>query len=97
MFCSKEALKRHTNNIHLNLKDKLCPHCDYKTHVNFNLRIHIMRVHEGKQFKVQCQYCNKNVNSLDWHVKTYHRQEYDALNSSAPVNPVQIHWIGDEM
>ena len=75
-----EGLKRHVRNIHLNIKDKSCPHCDYKTAVGFNLRIHITRVHEGKQFKTTCQYCGKNVNSLEWHIKTYHINEYESDN-----------------
>lgn len=80
-FSLRNGLNRHIKNIHMNLKDRTCPHCDYRTSEGFNLRIHILRVHEGKHFKTTCQFCGKNVNSLDWHIKTYHVEEHVKLNN----------------
>ena len=70
-------MTRHIKVIHMNQKDKSCPHCDYRTSEGFNLRIHIARVHEGKRFKAECPYCNKSVVSLDWHLEKYHKKLLD--------------------
>eukprot|EP00090_Calanus_glacialis_P017094 TRINITY_DN26719_c0_g1_i1.p1 TRINITY_DN26719_c0_g1~~TRINITY_DN26719_c0_g1_i1.p1 ORF type:complete len:633 (-),score=152.98 TRINITY_DN26719_c0_g1_i1:65-1963(-) len=76
-FALRDGLTRHIKVIHMNQKDKACPHCDYRTSEGFNLRIHIARVHEGKSFKAECPYCNKSVVSLDWHVEKYHKKLLD--------------------
>jgi len=74
-FKDSQQLKRHINNVHLNIKDKECPHCNYKTTTGFNLKIHITRVHEGKKLKSECEFCQKQVYSLEWHITRYHPQE----------------------
>jgi len=85
-FSLKNGLNRHIKNLHMNIKDRVCPHCNYRTSEGFNLRIHIMRVHEGKHFKTTCQFCGKTVNSLNWHIKTYHVEEYVKLNNLPVTN-----------
>lgn len=74
-FTHMHQLKRHVNNIHLNIRDKECPHCNYKTNTGFNLKIHITRVHEGKKLKSECHFCQKQVYSLEWHINRYHAPE----------------------
>ena len=81
------ALKRHIKNVHMDIKDNFCPHCDYKTNVSGNLRVHISRVHEGNAVKTTCKYCDKNVSTsgMDWHIKTYHTNVQNIVNNRKSV------------
>jgi len=47
-FSSKEALKYHVKRIHENIRDKACEHCPYITYSNFNLRLHVTKMHKSK-------------------------------------------------
>jgi len=72
-FKQKIQLERHIKTVHLNIRDQECPHCNYKTTTGFNLKIHVSRVHEGKQLRKECEFCGKKVYSLEWHVYQYHK------------------------
>jgi len=86
-FSSKEHMKRHIKRIHDKILDIHCLQCNYKTYSNFNLRIHVTRVHEGKQLKQICPYCQQSVISLDWHIKMYHVEK---ASSKVEVDSAEI-------
>jgi len=72
-FERKAYLNYHIKCVHSE-RNIFCDQCDYKTYSNNNLRMHIVRVHEKKELYVHCPMCNKKVTSLDWHIKTYHKE-----------------------
>ena len=44
-FATKDQLRKHNRNIHDQVKDKQCSHCEYKTYSSFNLNLHIKNKH----------------------------------------------------
>ena len=73
-FTTTDSLKKHTKAIHMNVKNMQCNYCDYKTYSGYNLKLHITKMHEGKDTieKVTCQSCQKIVTNLPYHNKIYH-------------------------
>ena len=72
-FTMKESLKKHINVVHLQIKNKCCVYCDYKTHTKFNLDLHINKMHLGVHTEKQnCSHCGKTTYKLDHHMKVYH-------------------------
>ena len=66
-------LKSHQQSVHLKLKNKHCPHCEYKTYRSTNLGVHIERVHKGlRKSKETCLYCENEYFNLSFHIRTYH-------------------------
>ena len=45
LFATKDQLRKHNRNIHDQVKDKHCSHCEYKTYSSFNLNLHIKNNH----------------------------------------------------
>lgn len=77
MFTHKMGVDKHINAIHLQIKNKHCQFCDYRTYNMFNLNLHIANRHKGEKMeKQQCQHCDKVVMSMDWHLKIYHPEMY---------------------
>ena len=77
MFTHKMGVDKHINAIHLQIKNKHCQFCDYRTYNMFNLNLHIANRHKGEKMeKQQCSHCDKVVMSMDWHLKIYHPEMY---------------------
>ena len=77
MFTHKMGVDKHINAIHLQIKNKHCQFCDYRTYNMFNLNLHIANRHKGEKMeKQQCRHCDKVVMSMDWHLKIYHPEMY---------------------
>lgn len=77
MFTHKMGVDKHINAIHLQIKNKHCQFCDYRTYNMFNLNLHIANRHKGEKMeKQQCNHCDKVVMSMDWHLKIYHPEMY---------------------
>ena len=61
--CGKKVINMSNHaNTHKN-KDFSCPHCDYKTNVEYNVNLHIQRKH-SKVDPVQCPLCGKIIKAL---------------------------------
>ena len=77
MFTMQSSADKHVQFVHLQIKNKICPFCDYKTYSKFNLNLHVTKMHEGRKMeKKQCLYCDKQPFTLDHHMRIYH---YDKL------------------
>ena len=76
MFTLQDTVDKHIRQVHLKIKNKICPFCEYKTYSRFNLKLHVTKMHEGKKMeKQQCLYCDKTPFSLDYHMQTYHHDK----------------------
>jgi hypothetical protein len=76
MFTLESAMKKHIRHVHLQIKNKVCPFCEYKTYSRFNLNLHVTKMHQGKKMeKQQCLYCYKTPFALDYHMQTYHHDK----------------------
>ena len=76
MFTLPDSVEKHVKQVHDQIKNKLCPFCEYKTYSNFNLKLHVTKMHEGRKFeKEQCLYCDKATFSLDYHMQIYHQDK----------------------
>lgn len=76
MFTLQSTVDKHIRQVHLQIKNKICPFCDYKTYSRFNLNLHVTKMHEGKKMeKQQCLYCDKTPFALDYHMQTYHNDK----------------------
>ena len=76
MFTYQGAVKWHVRQVHDQIKDKLCPFCKYRTYSKFNLKLHVTKQHEGREFeKKKCEHCDKATFSLDYHMQTYHQDK----------------------
>ena len=76
MFTLQSSVDKHIRQVHQQIKNKICPFCDYKTYSRFNLNLHVTKMHEGKKMeKQQCQYCDKAPYALDYHMQTYHNDK----------------------
>ena len=81
-ICGKDVkaiqLKNHNHN-HKNhsKREYLCDSCSYRASTNYNLRIHINKMHLGNKHlpKTQCQYCNAETTNLAHHVKLCHPEK----------------------
>jgi len=72
-FTRKETLKKHVKIVHLQIKNKACVYCDYRTHSKFNLDLHVNKMHLGIQIEKQtCKHCEKSTYKLEHHMKIYH-------------------------
>ena len=72
-FVRKETMKKHIKIVHLQVRNKICMYCDYKTYTKFNLDIHISKMHLGTQIEKQsCGLCTKKTYKMDYHMKVYH-------------------------
>ena len=77
MFTHKMDVDKHINAIYLQIQNKHCQFCDYRTYNMFNLNLHIANRHKGEKMeKQQCRHCDKVVMSMDWHLKIYHPEMY---------------------
>ena len=74
-FIDKSSLRSHIQYIHNKVKDKDCPQCSYQTYSSFNLRLHVSKVHEKMSMFQNCPHCGKTTGNLDFHQKTYHRDQ----------------------
>jgi len=81
MFSTNTHLTRHINSIHRNIRNLECPQCDYKTYKTYNLKIHILRVHEGKPLRYKCEHCTKEVMDLKRHIMLYHETSVLSFNN----------------
>jgi len=76
MFTLQDTVDKHIKRVHLKIKNKICPFCDYKTYSKFNLNLHVTKMHEGKKMeKQQCLYCDKTPFALDYHMQIYHHDK----------------------
>ena len=76
MFTLPSVVENHVRQVHDQIKDKLCPFCKYRTYSKFNLKLHVTKQHEGREFeKKQCEHCDKATFSLDYHMQTYHQDK----------------------
>ena len=76
MFTLPDSVEKHVKQVHDQIKNKLCPFCEYKTYSNFNLKLHVTKMHEGRKFeKEQCLHCDKATFSLDYHMQIYHQDK----------------------
>ena len=72
-FCDNDKMMNHVRNIHGNTKNKVCSQCSYATYSNFNLKLHISKMHLGtKLVKELCPYCEKETRNLNHHIQLYH-------------------------
>ena len=79
-FSSGDKMKEHVKRIHEGVRDKLCNQCSYATYSNFNLKLHITKMHLGTGLvKEGCPYCDKETTNLDHHIKTYHSEKHSPL------------------
>jgi len=78
-FSKKDGMQKHVRHVHDNVKNILCNFCDYKTNSSFNLRLHISKMHTKEELEVECQFCNIKTRGLEYHLKIYHFQEYQAI------------------
>jgi len=75
--CGKEFKHYHIHN-HINRVHKPkrfhCPHCSYKTITNFNLKLHVNKMHFGKKEmdKEECDQCGIKTTNLKYHKKIHH-------------------------
>ena len=72
-FVTSKGLRQHIKTIHNNQKEFKCDHCDYRSSSKANVYMHSKRVHEKRDLYVQCQYCDKKVINVEFHVKTFHK------------------------
>ena len=76
-FSSGDKMREHVKRIHEGVKDKFCSQCSYATYSNFNLKLHITKMHLGTGLVKQgCPYCDKETTNLDYHIQTYHSERY---------------------
>ena len=74
-FFSNNKMLNHVKYIHYNIKDKVCSQCPYATYSNFNLKLHITKMHLGKELvKKLCPYCEKETTNLNHHIQMYHSE-----------------------
>lgn len=78
-FSKKDGMQKHVRHVHDNVKNILCNFCDYKTNSSFNLRLHISKMHTKEELEVECQFCHVKTRGLEYHLKIYHFQEYQAI------------------
>ena len=72
-FSSILEVRTHIKRIHGNVKNRLCPHCSYKSYSGFNLKLHVSKMHFGTGLiKEPCPHCNKETFNLKYHIETYH-------------------------
>ena len=78
-ICGKEFLdtriKNHKKRVHS--RDYPCSQCNYAAADNYNLRLHISKMHLGVKDleKFQCSFCDVQTTNLAWHIKIYHPEE----------------------
>ena len=72
-FKKSIGLRTHIKAIHNNEKGFKCEHCEYRSYTKANVYMHSKRVHEKRELYVQCQYCDKKVINIEFHVKTFHK------------------------
>ena len=66
---------RHIKQVHGKVKDKQCTQCHYATYDNFNLRLHVSKVHLGKSLEYEnCPHCSERTSNLKRHIDTYHNE-----------------------
>ena len=75
---SKGNLGKHMQTMHGhgNPAEFYCDQCSYKTNIKYNLKLHVIRVHEGRYHKKKCPHCLKDFIDLEYHIKTFH---YDTI------------------
>jgi len=72
-FVSRQKMVEHVKRIHRGVKDKVCSHCSYATYTNFNLRLHVSKVHlEGSMVKETCRFCQEETTNMEHHIHIYH-------------------------
>ena len=73
-FSRKEKLRDHVKNVHEKISDRHCPYCSYATYKQYNLKLHITKVHMGGagMEKQACPHCDKETTNLEHHLKIYH-------------------------
>jgi hypothetical protein len=78
-FKFKPDLDIHVKRVHHNVKDKQCQQCSYATYSGFNLRLHVSKVHIGKNIeKKACPYCVKVTTNLNYHINIMHNEHFVA-------------------
>ena len=67
-------LRDHVKNVHEKISDRHCPYCSYATYKQYNLKLHITKVHMGGagMEKQACPHCDKETTNLEHHLKIYH-------------------------
>ena len=76
-FALKQTLRKHIKIVHLQIRNKTCLYCDYKTYTKFNLDLHMNKMHLGIQMEKQnCSHCDKSTYKLEHHMKVYHGELY---------------------
>ena len=75
-FTTKYILTDHIKVVHEGVKSKFCTQCSYSTYNSYNLKLHISKVHLGKDLeKKVCPYCEKTTTNLENHLSTYHIEQ----------------------
>ena len=49
MFTLQDTANKHIRQVHLKIKNKNCPSCEYKTYSGFNLKLHVRKMHEEEK------------------------------------------------
>ena len=66
---------QHIKLVHNIVKDKKCTQCSYVTYSNFNLRLHVSKVHMGKSLEYEnCPHCSKITSNMKRHLNIYHNE-----------------------
>jgi KRAB domain-containing zinc finger protein len=78
----ERGLRVHCSKVHFKIKDKLCPHCDYKTDKQNYLDKHIKNLHDGAELGFVCPVanCEKRLFSqqnVQFHIKAVHDRVKD--------------------
>ena len=75
-FSNTSKMREHIKIIHGNVKDKICSLCSYATYSNYNLKLHVSKMHLGTGLvKEVCPFCEKETSGLKHHIETYHSEQ----------------------
>ena len=73
-FTNAGRMRVHIKQIHSGIRDAKCELCSYATYSNYNLKLHVTKVHHGTGLvKKQCPHCDKETTNLAHHFKLYHQ------------------------
>ena len=73
------SVRVHVRRVHLNIRDKKCPHCDYAAFTSNKLDVHIRTVHEKRKDFIcpECEMRLGSAQSVVKHLKAIHHKVRD--------------------
>ena len=80
---------KHIKHVHDKVKDKQCTHCHYTTYSNFNLKLHVSKVHLGKSLEYEsCPHCSERTSNMKRHLNIYHSEHLNNESSDIAVENI---------